>query len=96
MLTMDDIIRTVQAVLRGSGSWPERLVRGVVGQPLLHHPASLMKLLVLPMQVLPEPILSPGAIDFILQEVALDKEPAVQYFGGPFRKLAEGLRDYLP
>jgi NADH dehydrogenase len=81
-LSMDQIIHTIQSVLRKR-------------RPLLHHPAKLMKLLVLPMQVLPEPMLSPGAIDFVLQEVDLDPKPAMQYFGFPFRRLEEGLRDYL-
>ncbi len=81
-LTMDEIIRTVLKVLGR-----RRL--------LLHHPARLMKLLVMPMALLPEPILSPGAIDFILQEVDLDPRPAMEYFGFPFRRLEDGLRDYL-
>ncbi len=81
-LTMDQIIHTVQSVLRKR-------------RPLLHHPAKLMKLLVLPMQLLPEPMLSPGAIDFVLQEVDVDPKPAMEYFGFPFRRLEEGLRDYL-
>jgi NADH dehydrogenase len=81
-LTMDEIIRTVQRVLGR-----RRL--------LLHHPGWLMKLLAMPMALLPEPILSPGAIDFILQEVDLDPRPAMEYFGFPFRSLEDGLRDYL-
>ena len=81
-LTMDEIVRTVQRVLGRR-------------RPLLHHPAPLMKLLVLPMALLPEPILSPGAIEFVLQEVELDPRPAMEYFGFPFRKLEDGLRDYL-
>ena len=81
-LTMDEIIGTVQKVLKR-----RRL--------LLHHPAPLMKRLVLPMALLPEPILSPGAIDFIVQEVDLDPRPAIEYFGFPFRTLEDGLRDYL-
>jgi NADH dehydrogenase len=81
-LTMDEIIRTVQKVLGR-----RRL--------LLHHPAPLMKLLVMPMALLPEPLLSPGAIDFILQRVDLDPKPAMEYFGFPFRTLEDGLRDYL-
>ena len=81
-LTMDQIIHTVQSVLKKR-------------RPLLHHPAKLMKLLVLPMQVLPAPMLSPTAIDFITQEVDLDPKPAMAYFGFPFRRLEEGLRDYL-
>jgi uncharacterized protein YbjT (DUF2867 family) len=81
-LSMDQIIHTVQAVLRKR-------------RPLVHHPARLMKLLVLPMQILPRPQLSPGAIDFILQEVDLDPKPAMDYFGFAFRRLEDGLRDYL-
>ena len=54
-----------------------------------------MKLLVLPMQILPEPMLSPAAIDFILQEVEIDPKPAMEYFGFSFRRLEDGLRDYL-
>ena len=82
-LSMDDIIKTVQALLHRS-------------QPLLHQPAKLMKLLVLPMALLPDPILSPGAIDFILQEVSIDPKPAMDYFGFPFKTLRQGLAEYLP
>jgi NADH dehydrogenase len=82
-LTMDQIIGTVQKVLGKR-------------RPLLHHPAALMKLLVLPMALLPEPLLSPGSIDFILQEVDMDPKPAQDYFGFAFLKLEAGLRTYLP
>ena len=82
-MTMDDVIRTVQAVLGRR-------------RPLLHHPPGLMKLLVLPMRLMPDPILSPTAIDFITQEVEIDPRPAFGYFGFTFRRLEEGLREYLP
>lgn len=82
-LTMDQIIRTIQRVLGKR-------------RPLLHHPVPLMKLLVKPMQLMPEPMLSPSAIDFIVQEVEIDPRPAMEYFGFPFRPLEEGLRQYLP
>lgn len=82
-LTMDEIIHTVQRVLGRR-------------RPLLHHPARLMKLLVLPLALMPEPLLSPSAIDFILQEVDLDPKPAQEYFGFTFKRLEEGLRTYLP
>jgi NADH dehydrogenase len=81
-LTMDDVIRAVQAVLGKR-------------RPLLHHPPGLLKLLVLPMRLLPEPMLSPSAIDFLTQEVEIDPRPAFEYFGFPFRRLEDGLRDYL-
>jgi NADH dehydrogenase len=79
---MDEIVRTIQKVLGRR-------------RPLLHHPPRLMKLLVKPMALLPQPMLSPTAIDFILQEVDLDPKPAMEYFGFPFRRLADGLREYL-
>jgi uncharacterized protein YbjT (DUF2867 family) len=82
-LTMDEIIRTVQRVLGKR-------------RPLLHHPPRLMKLLARPMALLPNPPLSPGAIDFIIQEVDVDPRPAVEYFGFSFRRLEDGLREYLP
>ena len=82
-LPMDEIIRTVQRVLGKR-------------RPLLHHPARLMKLLVLPMALMPTPILSPAAIDFLLQEVDLDPKPAQDYFGFAFKRLEEGLRTHLP
>jgi NADH dehydrogenase len=82
-LTMDQIIHTVQKILGK-------------GRPLLHHPPRLMKLLSRPMALLPEPPLSPSAIDFITQEVGLDPQPAMDYFGFPFLRLEEGLRRYLP
>ncbi|HVQ31744.1 MAG TPA: NAD(P)H-binding protein [Vicinamibacteria bacterium] len=81
-LSMDDIIRCIQKVLGKR-------------RPLLHQPAGLMKLLVLPMALLPEPMLSPGAIDFVLQEVPMDPKPAQDYFGFAFKRLEEGLRTYL-
>jgi NADH dehydrogenase len=81
-LSMDEIVRTIQKVLGKR-------------RPLLHHPVPLMKLLVLPMQLLPQPMLSPGAIDFVTQEVPLDPKPAMEYFGFPVKRLEEGLREYL-
>lgn len=81
-LTMDEVIRTIQGVLGRR-------------RPLLHHPVGLMKRLALPMRLLPQPPLSPSAIDFITQEVEIDPRPAMEYFGFPFRSLADGLREYL-
>jgi uncharacterized protein YbjT (DUF2867 family) len=81
-LTMDEVIRTIQAVLGKR-------------RPLLHHPPGIMKLLVLPMRLMPDPMLSPSAIDFITQEVEIDPRPAFDYFGFPFRRLEVGLREYL-
>jgi uncharacterized protein YbjT (DUF2867 family) len=82
-LSMDEVVRAIQRVLGKR-------------RPLLHHPVPVMKLLVRPLQLLPEPILSPTAVDFITQEVEIDPRPAIEYFGFRFRTLEEGLREYLP
>lgn len=81
-LTMDEVIRTVQRVLGKR-------------RPLLHHPKGLMKLLTRPLTLLPEPPLSPAAVDFVTAEVEIDPRPALEYFGFPFRRLEEGLREYI-
>lgn len=81
-LTMDEVVRTIQKVLGKR-------------RPLLHHPVRLMKVLTLPMAVLPDPPLSPTAVDFVTQEVEIDPKPAQEYFGFPFRTLEDGLRSYL-
>ena len=82
-LSMDDVVRTLLRVLG-------------TRRPILHHPASLMKPLAAAMQLLPNPMLSPGAIDFLLQDVEIDPKPAMDYFGFRVRTLEEGLREYLP
>lgn len=81
-LAMDEILERVQKVLG-------------THRVLVHQPAWLAKLGVLPMQVLPAPPLSPEAIDFILQEAHVDPEPAERTFGIRFTPLEEGLRGYL-
>jgi NADH dehydrogenase len=82
-MTMDEVIRTLLRVMGKR-------------RPILHHPAGFMKLAAAGMQLLPSPLLSPGAIDFLLQEVEIDPKPAMDYFGFRFRTLEEGLREYLP
>jgi hypothetical protein len=54
-----------------------------------------MKVVVRPMALLPSPMLSPGAVDFITQTVEIDTRPAQEYFGFPFRPLRAGLDDYV-
>jgi NADH dehydrogenase len=82
-LTMDEILERVQRVLG-------------THRTLVHQPAALMKLAAIPMQILPEPPLSPEAVDFILQEAHVDPEPAERVFGFEFMPLETGLRRYLP
>jgi uncharacterized protein YbjT (DUF2867 family) len=82
-LTMDEIIQTVQAHLGRH-------------QPLVHVPVGLVKLQAWLLAKLPNPPLSPAAIDFILMEETVDPRPAEELFGVRFRTLAEGLDTYLP
>jgi hypothetical protein len=82
-LTMDQVIRTIQGVLGKR-------------RPLLHHPVGLMKLLTKPLTLLPEPPMSPTAVEFVTEEVEIDPRPAQEYFGFTFRALEKGLREYLP
>jgi hypothetical protein len=35
-------------------------------------------------------------VDFLLQDVEIDPQPAMDHFGFRFRGLEEGLRSYLP
>jgi NADH dehydrogenase len=81
-LTMDEIVRIVQKAL---GTW----------RPIVHHPVGLMKLLARPMALLPKPLLSPSAVDFVTQSVDMDPKPAMDYLGFSFRTLEDGLRVYL-
>jgi hypothetical protein len=62
---------------------------------LLHQPAWMMKLVALPMTLLPTPPLSPAAIDFILMEELVDPSAAIRVFGITFERLEDGLRRYL-
>jgi hypothetical protein len=55
-----------------------------------------MKLLARPLGLLPSPPLSPGAVDFLLQDVAIDPQPAMDFAGFRFQGLEAGLRSYLP
>jgi hypothetical protein len=47
------------------------------------------------MTLLPNPMLSPGAVEFIAQEVEIDPRPANEYFDFTPRPLADGLREYV-
>jgi NADH dehydrogenase len=81
-LTMDDVVRTIQKVLGRR-------------RPLVHQPIFLAKLGARMLAFLPKPPLSPGAVDFVTQDVPIDPRPAHELFGGRFRALEEGLREDL-
>lgn len=79
VLTMDQIIQTM---LKTIGKH----------RPLLHHPRWFMKLVTIPMQLLPSPPLSPSAVDFVLMEEDVDTTALVRDFGVKLRPLSEGLK----
>lgn len=81
VLTMDQIIQTM---LNAMGK----------RRPLLHNPRWLMKLVTIPMQLLPSPPLSPSAVDFVLMEEDVDTTALIRDFGARLRPLSEGL-EYL-
>ena len=77
-LTMDEIIRTM---LQAMGK----------RKPLVHHPVWFMKLVTIPMQILPTPPLSPSAVDFVMMEERVDNGPLLRDFGIRLTPLAQGL-----
>jgi uncharacterized protein YbjT (DUF2867 family) len=81
-LSMDDILRTVQKVLR------RRRV-------LLHFPAGLVKSAAHILKLLPNAPLSPDAVDFILMEQSVNARPVEEFFAMRFEDLETGLRRYL-
>lgn len=81
-LTMDEVVRTLQKVLG-------------THRPIVHHPVGLMKVLTLPLTLIPNAPMSPGAVEFVTQVVEMDPRPAAEYLGFPFRRLEEALREYL-
>jgi uncharacterized protein YbjT (DUF2867 family)/ligand-binding SRPBCC domain-containing protein len=82
-LPMREIIRRA---LRAAG----------LSRPIVPGPARLIKLAVAPLQVLPEPPLTPDAIDFINQPATVDIAPLLERMPRRLTALDEGLATYLP
>lgn len=81
-LTMRDVIRHA---LRAAG----------VRRPVIPAPAPLVKLAALPLSVLPTPLLSPNAVDFINQPATVDTAPLLARMPRRLTPLDEGLASYL-
>jgi uncharacterized protein YbjT (DUF2867 family) len=77
-LTMDEIVRTMLRVMGKR-------------RPLVHHPEWFMKLVTIPLQLLPAPPLSPEAIDFVTMEAPVDIGPLLRDLPIRLTPLAEGL-----
>ena len=66
-----------------------------IRRPVLPGPAPLLKLGALPMTLLPEPPLTPDAVDFINQPAVADVGPLLARMPRRLTPLDEGLRTYL-
>jgi NADH dehydrogenase len=62
---------------------------------LLPAPAPLVKLAAWPMRFLPNPILSPGAVDFVNQPATVDIEPLLEAMPRTLTGFEDGLATYL-
>jgi NADH dehydrogenase len=81
-LTMRQIIATA---LRVAG----------LRRPILPGPTPLLKLAAVPLRLLPEPPLTPDAVDFINQPATVDNAPLLARMPRRLTPLDEGLRTYL-
>jgi NADH dehydrogenase len=81
-LTMRQIIATA---LRVAG----------LRRPILPGPTPLLKLAAVPLRLLPEPPLTPDAVDFINQPATVDNAPLLARMPRRLTPLGEGLRTYL-
>ena len=66
-----------------------------LGRPIIPAPAVLVKLAALPMSLLPEPLLTPDAVDFINQPATVDNAALLATLPRRLTPLEEGLRTYL-
>ncbi len=67
-----------------------------LSRPIMPGPSALIKLGVAPLTLLPEPPLSPDAIDFINQPAAVDIAPLLERMPRMLTRLDDGLSTYLP
>ena len=65
-------------------------------RPIVPGPAPLIKLAAAPLPLLPEPPLTPDAVDFINQPATVDLGPLLARMPRRLTPLDEGLATYLP
>jgi uncharacterized protein YbjT (DUF2867 family) len=82
-MTMDDVIKTALDVAG-------------LRRPLLHQPVAVGKLIATLARVLPNPPLTPDAIDFITEPAIADNSALERVFAPKLTPLREGLATYLP
>ena len=66
-----------------------------VNRPIVPGPTPLIKLVAAPLALLPEPLLTPAAVDFINQPAVVDIGPLLERMPRRLTPLEEGLRTYL-
>lgn len=81
-MTMDDVIATMLRVLGKR-------------RPVVSIPVPLAKLGTLPLLLLPRPPMTPGGIDFVVQDGLVDTSKLERVLGIRPRSLESGLREYL-
>jgi NADH dehydrogenase len=81
-MAMDEVVRTALDVAG-------------LRRPLLHQPVALGKLMASALQLLPNPPLTPDAIDFITHEAIADNSALERVFAARLTPLREGLATYL-
>ncbi len=81
-MSMREVIRRALAVAR-------------ISRPIVPGPAPLIKLAVLPLLALPEPPLTPDAVDFINQPAKVDLAPLLERMPRRLTPFSEGLATYL-
>ncbi len=66
-----------------------------VSRPIMPGPAPLLKLMAIPLSWLPNPLLTPSAVDFINQPATVDVGPLLERMPRRLTPLDEGLASYL-
>lgn len=66
-----------------------------VSRPIMPGPAPLLKLIAIPLSWLPNPMLTPSAVDFINQPATVDVGPLLERMPRRLTPLVEGLATYL-
>ena len=66
-----------------------------IRRPILPGPTPLLKLAAIPLRFLPEPPLTPAAVDFINQPATVDLRPLLERMPRRLTPLDEGLATYL-
>jgi len=74
--------------------WRAMRVAGI-DKPILPGPAPLIKLGVAPLVLLPEPPMTPSAIDFVNQPATVDVAPLLERMPRTLTRLEDGLETYL-